>query len=92
MPLPAVIHCTSPAPSAPLVAEAVAVLDRSGEHIGDGLDAAVRVPRKARTVVIGEIVAKVVEQQKRIEGGRIAEAESAAQFDTGPLDCRTWIG
>ena len=51
MPLPAVIHCTSPAPMLPAVAQAVAVLDRAGEHVGDRLDAAVRMPREAGEVV-----------------------------------------
>ena len=67
MPLPAVIHCTSPAPSMPLVAEAVAVLDGAGEDVGDRLDAAVRMPGKAREVVLGTVVAEVVEQQERVE-------------------------
>jgi len=44
IPLPAVIHCTSPAVILPLFAERVAVLDGAGEDVGDGLDAAMRVP------------------------------------------------
>jgi hypothetical protein len=80
MPLPAVIHCTSPAAMAPLVAHAVAVLDGSGQHVGDGLDAAVRVPGKAGQVILGNVVAEIVEQQERIEIGGVAEAECAAQM------------
>ena len=49
------------------VAQAVAVLDGAGEHVGDGLDAAVRMPRKAGEVVVGPVVAEIVEQQERIE-------------------------
>ena len=79
MPLPAVIHCTSPAPMRAAVAEAVAVLDRAGEHVGDRLDAAVRVPREAGEVVGRALVAEIVEQQERIEVARVAEAEGAAQ-------------
>ena len=60
MPLPAVIPLYIAGTRRPLVAEAVLVLDRTGEHIGDGLDAAVRVPREPRTVVVGTVIAKVV--------------------------------
>src|SRR5579863_2737607 len=87
MPRPAVIHCTSPAPSAP-VAQAVAMLDGAGEHVGDGLDAAVRMPGEPLEVVLGPVVAEVVEEQERIEVLGVAEAESAAQADAGALHGR----
>ena len=88
MPLPAVIHCTSPAPSIAAVAEAVAVLDGAGEHVGDRLDAAVRVPREAGQVVVRVVVAEIVEQQERIELRRVAEAEGAAQLHAGAFHGR----
>src|SRR5262249_6196367 len=47
------------------VAEAVAVLDRAGQHVGDGLDAAVRVPGKSCAVVVRPVIAEIVEQQER---------------------------
>ena len=62
------------------VAEAVAVLDGAGEHVGDRLDAAVRMPRKPGEVVLGIVVAEVVEQQERIEVRGLAEAEGALQL------------
>ena len=62
-----------------LVAHAVAVFDGAGEHVRDGLDAAVRVPREARQVIFRDVVAEVVEQEERVEIGRIAESECAAQ-------------
>ena len=68
------------------VAEAVAVLDGAGEHVGDRLDAAMRMPREAGEVVVGTIVAEVVEQQKRIELGGVAESERAAQLDAGAFE------
>ena len=49
------------------VAQAVAVLDGARQHVGDGLDAAVRMPGEAGQVIVGTIVAEVVEQQERIE-------------------------
>ena len=69
-----------------LVAEAVAVLDRAGEHIGDRLDAAVRMPGEAGAIVVGTVVAEIVEQQERIELAGVAEAEGAVQLDAGAFD------
>ena len=69
MPLPAVIHCTSPAAMAPLVAHAVAVFDGSGKHVGDGLDAAMGMPREAGQIILRNIVAEVIEQKERVEVG-----------------------
>jgi hypothetical protein len=49
------------------VPHAVAVLHGPGQHVGDGLDAAVRMPGKPRQIVLRAVVAKIVEQQERIE-------------------------
>src|SRR6476469_4660662 len=65
------------------VAEAVAVVDRSGEHIGDGLDAAVWMPRETGAVIVGAIIAEIVEQQERIELAGVAETEGTPQLDAG---------
>ena len=62
------------------VAEAVAVVDRAGEHVGDGLDAAMRMPREAGEVVVRVVVAEIVEQQERIELAGVAEPKRAAQL------------
>src|SRR5262245_12654240 len=70
------------------IAKAVAVINRAGEHIGDRLDAAMRMPRKTREIVVGTLVAKIIEQQKRIELGRRAKAEAAVQFHTRAFHCR----
>ena len=68
------------------VAQAVAVLDVAGQHIGDGLDAAVRVPGKAGAVLVGTVVAEIVEQQEGVEFRGVAEAEGAPKVDAGALD------
>ena len=68
------------------IAQAVAVLDRAGEHIGDGLDAAMRMPRETGAVIVGTIVAKIVQQQERIEFAGVAETESAAQLYARAFD------
>jgi hypothetical protein len=97
MPLPAVIHCTSPVPSFPLVSQAVAVVDRPRQHVSDGLDAPVRVPGEPGAVVSRIIVAEVVEQQEGVELARVAEAEGPAKLDLTPapsivgLDSKTGL-
>ena len=57
------------------VAHAVAVFDGTGEDIGDGLNAAMGMPRKAGKIILGHIVAKI----------GIAKAESAPQMDACAL-------
>jgi len=69
----------------PLVPQAVAMGDRPLEHVGDGLDAAMRMPGKAREIVLGALVAEIVEQQKRIELGGIAESEGTPELDPRSL-------
>src|SRR5579864_667733 len=71
-----------------LVAEAIAVFNRTGKHIGDGLDPAMRMPGKSRQVVCGIVVAEIVQQQKWIELLGLAEAEGALQLYARALDCR----
>src|SRR6185436_9770785 len=70
------------------IAEAVAMLDRAGEDVGDRLDPAMRMPRKPGHVVARAVVAEIVEQQEWIELGGIAEAERALQLDAGAFNGR----
>src|ERR1700719_2876135 len=72
-------------PEDPFVTQAVAVIHRAGQDIGDGFDAPMRVPRKPRTVVVGAIVAEIVQQQERIEIAGIAEPEGAVELHPGSL-------
>src|SRR5262249_27527941 len=67
------------------VAETVAVFDRSREHIGDRLDAAMRMPRKASQIILRDIVSKVIEEKERVIVGGLPEAERAAKMDPGAL-------
>ena len=80
-----------PGSQAAAVAQTVAVGDSPGQHVGDGLDAAVRVPWESGPVVLGVVVAEIVEQQEGIEVIRLAEAESAVQPHTGPFDRRRTV-
>src|SRR5262249_2792729 len=70
------------------VAEAVAVLHCSGEHVSNRLDAAVRMPGKTGEVILRNLVAKIVEQQKRIVVGGLAEGERTAKMHAGAFERR----
>ena len=73
-----------------VVSHAIAVLDRSGEHIGDRFDAAMRMPRKPRQVIVRNIIAEIIEQQERVEVRRVAEAEGPAQMNACAFE--GWLG
>ncbi len=77
-------------PDDPLVPQAVLVLHGSGEHVGDRLDAAVRVPRESGPVVVRPVAAEVVEQEEGIELRGFAEPERAAQVHARALE--GWLG
>jgi hypothetical protein len=47
-----------------------------------------RVPRETGKIVVRDVIAKIVEKQKRIEVGCIAKAERAAQMNTRTLNGR----
>jgi hypothetical protein len=70
------------------IAETVAVLHGAGQHIGDRLDAAMRMPRESGEIVLRTIVAEVVEQQERIVVGGVAESERAAELDASAFERR----
>ena len=70
------------------VAQAVAVLDASRQHVSNGLDAAMGMPRKTRPIVVGPVVAEIVEQEERIEFAGFAEAEGAIELYAGAFDGR----
>jgi len=68
------------------IAKTVAVLDRAREHIGDGLDAAMRMPGETGEIIGRPIVAEIIEQQERIGLLGVAKTESAAQLHAGTFD------
>ncbi len=69
-----------------LVAERVAVFDGAGEDVGDGLDAAMRMPGESGEVVVGILIAEVVEEEKRVEFLGLAEAEGALEAHAGAFE------
>jgi hypothetical protein len=72
----------------PLVAQAVAVLDGTSEHVGNRLDAAVGVPRESGQVVGRIVVPEIIQQQERIEVLGLAEAEGTLKLDSCSLNGR----
>ena len=60
------------------VPHAVAMFDRAGQNISNCFDTAVRVPGKSGQVILGNVIAEVVEQQERIEFGGVTKTEGAA--------------
>jgi hypothetical protein len=69
-----------PGSDSAVISHAVAVLHCSGKDVRDGFDAAVWMPREASQIVRWNVVAKVVEQKKRVELRSIIEAECAPQM------------
>ena len=70
---------------AALVAQAVAVRYLPGQHICDGLDSTMRVPRKPGKIIRRIVVPEIVQQQKRIELLRLPKAKRPLQLYPRPL-------
>src|SRR5207247_1557898 len=77
---------TGPDQSTHRVAQAVTVLYRPVEDVGDGFDPAMGVPRKSGEVVLRVVVAEVVQQEERVELARVPEPERSAQPHARALD------
>src|SRR4029077_20313787 len=73
-----------------VIADAVAVLHGSRQDVCDCFYSAVGVPRETGQIVLGDVIAEVVEKQKRVEVGCIAEAEGATQVHAGAFN--RWLG
>src|SRR5690606_34345467 len=55
------------------------------EHVGDGLEAAVRVRREAGDVVVGILRAELVEHQVGIEALQVGAADDPGQAHAGAV-------
>jgi hypothetical protein len=75
---------------APLVSQAVPVRHLAGKHVCNRLDPAMRMPGKPGQVIRRIFIAKIVQQQERIEFARVAKAEGALQLDAGAFN--GWFG
>src|SRR5207302_5664164 len=67
------------------VAEVVLVAHVAVEHVGHGLEAAVRMRRKAGDVVGGVVRRELVEHEKGVEIEPAHAAEAAAKLDAGAV-------
>jgi hypothetical protein len=72
----------------PLVAKAVAMIDGTRQNISDRLDSPMGVPGETGQVVLRPLIAKVVEQQKRVEILGLAKSKGPLQVHPGTLDGR----
>src|SRR5712672_3463566 len=68
------------------VSDTVPVLHGASKHIRDGLNPAVRMPRKACKVIFGYVVTKIIEQQKWIEVLCVSKSESATKMNSRTLE------
>src|ERR1700719_2461669 len=70
------------------VAHAIAVLNSYRQDIRDGFDPAMRVPREPSQIILGNVVAEIVQEKEWIEVGCIAESESAAKMHASAFERR----
>ena len=62
------------------VADTVAMLNGSRQHVGDSLNSAVRMPGESSQIVLWNIIPEIIEQEKRIEFLGIAKSKSATKM------------
>ncbi|SST11330.1 Uncharacterised protein [Acinetobacter baumannii] len=67
------------------IAEVVFVAHTPFEHVGHGLEAAVRVRRETGDIVIRVLGIELVEHQERVEAFRGRAADHAGQADAGAI-------
>src|SRR5689334_3658084 len=70
------------------VAVVVLVLHVAIEHVGDRLEAAVRMRREAGEVVVQIVREELVEHEERVVARELARAEAAPQLDSGAIGGR----
>ena len=84
IPPPAVIHWMSPGPMVPLLPMLSPWSTSPVEHVGDRLDAAVRVPGEPRQVPLGVGVAEIVQQEERVQLRHLLVAEGPRRCTPAP--------
>src|SRR5207248_2129222 len=63
-----------------VISHTVTVVYRPGQDVGDRLNAAMRMPRETGKIIFRDIVAEVIQQEKRIEIVGIPETKCAPQM------------
>jgi hypothetical protein len=66
------------------------VIDGSRKDIGDGLNAAMRMPGESGKVIFRNIIAEVIEEEERVEIRGSPEPERAAKVHARSL--QRWLG
>jgi hypothetical protein len=72
----------------PSISHAVPVLDSSSQDVRDRFNSAVRMPGEAGQVVVGNIIAEIVEQKKWIEVRCVSKPEGTTQMHARALHGR----
>jgi hypothetical protein len=88
IPLPAVIHWTSPASMTPWFPTESPVLHAAVEHDGHGFEAAVRMLRETRNPGLRIIGSELIEHQKRIDHVQGSTADHSLEFHAGAIGGR----
>ena len=70
------------------VAEMIFMPHVAVEHVGHGLEAPMRMRRKAGDVIVGVVGRKVIEHEKRVEPRPCGLAETAAELDSRAVGSR----
>src|SRR5690242_40234 len=70
------------------IAETVAVFYGASQHVCNGLDPTVWMPRESGPVVIRIVIPEIVQQQERVELFRFAETERAFELYARALNSR----
>ena len=71
-----------------LVAQAVPVLHRTCQHVGNRLNPAMRMPRESRQVIVGIVIAEIVQQEERIEILGLTQSKRTLQLHPGAFQRR----
>jgi hypothetical protein len=71
-----------------MIAQAIPVFNGAGQDVGDRFNPPMRVPGKTGEVILRQIISKIIQEQERIELGRVAEPESPAQTHPGTFQRR----
>src|SRR5262249_56201930 len=66
-------------------AQVVLVAHVAVDHVSDGLEAAMRMRRKARDVIVGIVRREVVEHEERVEPRPCVLPEPTAELDAGAV-------
>jgi hypothetical protein len=70
------------------IPHAVSVLHGASEDVCDGLDSAMGMPWEPCQIILRNVIAEIVEEEKWIKVGCVAEAERAAQMHAGAFERR----